>query len=646
MIVLAIEKIKCLRIIGTAEKLGETAETLVESQCFQPDDPLSFHSDIKMFIPVQATNAYGDIMERFYSVIDSENIKCNLTTVPMSGLTDEIAAEIVKLTDKLQDFSDRKYKLSAEIEKCKHTIEQISHFTGLDFPMEKINECRYIKANFGKLPKESFDRMQHYSDNPFVMFFPTSHDDNYYWGLYLAPISDSDDVDRIFSSLYFESSGVLDLNGTPEEFCEEQRKRLPQLEEELGQLNKDLKEYVADNRDKIDLYHSYFTDIERKQLVLSKAVTYNKSFVIVGWVTADKADDICKELQSIDTVECTLTNGKSELKHAPPVKLKNNFFTKGFEYYTEMYGLPGYSELDPTGFVALTYTLLFGIMFGDVGHGLMVMLFGFFMKKKKNPLGRILIPCGISGAVFGLVYGSVFGYEHVLDPLYNQLFGFEEKPISVMEPATTNNIIYIAVGIGMVLVTVAMILNIVVSLRKHDIENGVFGNNGLCGLLFYVSVVAALISNMMFGINIANPVYIICLAVIPLAMVFLKEPLGRLCEGKKNWQPESWGGYCVQNFFELFEVLLSYVTNTMSFLRVGAFVLVHAGMMEVVFTLANMASGVGYVAIVVIGNIFVMALEALLVCIQVLRLEFYEMFGRFYSGNGREFKPVTSLSEQ
>ena len=156
MIVLAIEKIKCLRIIGTAEKLSETAEALVESQSFQPDDPLSFHSDIKMFIPVQANNVYGEIMEKFYSVIDSENIKCNLTTVPKEGLTDEIAEEIVRLTDKLQDFSDRKYKLSAQIEKCKHTIEQISHFTGLDFPMEKINECRYIKANFGKLPKESF----------------------------------------------------------------------------------------------------------------------------------------------------------------------------------------------------------------------------------------------------------------------------------------------------------------------------------------------------------------------------------------------------------------------------------------------------------------------------------------------------------
>lgn len=645
MIVLAIEKIKCLRIIGTAEKLSETAELLVESECFQPDDPMSFHSDIKMFIPVQIQNTYGDISERFYSVLDSENISRSLTAVPKDGLNDDIARDIVTLTDTLQDFSDRKYKLSAEIEKCKHTIEQISHFTGLDFPMEKINECKYIKANFGKLPKESFDRMQHYSDNPFVMFFPTTHDDNYYWGLYLAPISDSDDVDRIFSSLYFESSGVLDLNGTPEEYCEEQKQRLPKLEEELDALNEDFTKYLEKNRDKIDLYHSYFTDIERKQLLLSKAVTYKKSFVMVGWVTEDKADELCKKLKQIDTVECTLTSGKSELKHSPPVKLKNNFFTRGYEYYTEMYGLPRYGEFDPTSFVAITYTLLFGIMFGDVGHGLVVMLFGILMKKKKNPLGGILIPCGISGAVFGLIYGSVFGFEHLLDPLYSKLFGWEEKPISVMEPATINTIIYLAIGIGMALVTVAMILNIVISLKKRDIENGVFGNNGVCGLMFYVSVVAAVVGSIIFGVSIATPAYIICLIAIPLAIIFLKEPLGRLCEGKKNWQPESWGGYCIQNFFELFEVLLSYVTNTMSFLRVGAFVLVHAGMMEVVFTLANMASGVGYIAILVIGNIFVMGLEALLVCIQVLRLEFYEMFGRFYSGDGREFKPVTSLSE-
>ncbi len=642
---MAIAKIKCLRIIGLQEKLYDVAETLVKFQSFQPDDPLNFHSDIKMFIPVQTNNPYGETVEKFNTALESCGVKCEITGISEKEFDENTAHDVDKLSDKLNEFADKKLKLESDIGECERNIEQIGHFLDLNLEIDKINKCRYVKANFGKLPKESFEKMQNYSDNPFVIFFPYSHDDDYYWGLYISPIANSDDVDRIFSGLYFESCGVLDLNGTPEQYYTEQKERLPKLRQELENLKAELDKFIKDNRDDMNYYHSYFTELQKRFDIMAKAVTYNKCFVIVGWVTADKAKKTAKALSKIASVECTLTNGKEELKHSPPVKLKNNFFTRGFEFYTEMYGLPNYSEFDPTTFIAVTYTILFGIMFGDLGHGLMVMLFGIFMKKKKNPLGSILIPCGISGALFGLVYGSVFGFEEALNPLYKALFGLDEKPISVMEPATTNTIIYLAVGIGILLVTLAIILNVIVSFKMNDKENAVFGNNGLAGLVFYTAAVAALVSQMMLGVKLANPLYVALLIAIPLVLIFLKEPLGKLVQGKKDWQPESWGGYCVQNFFELFEVLLSYVTNTMSFLRVGAFVLVHAGMMEVVFTLANMSSGFGYVAIVVIGNIFVMALEALLVCIQVLRLEFYEMFGRFYKGDGRAFKPVTTLAE-
>jgi len=640
---LAIEKIQCLRIIGLKEKLFDVADLLVNTQSFQPDDPLNFHSDIKMFIPVQSVNEYSDTIENFNVAVDSCGIKTELVDVSKKHITASIAEAAGKLADTLNEFYDKQLKLESKISECERNIEQISHFLNLDLEIDKINQCRYIKANFGKLPKESFSKMSDYSDNPFVMFVPCSMDDDYYWGLYLSPIANSGDVDRIFSGLYFESCGVLELSGTPEQYSEEQKKLLPEYRKELENVKAELSSYITENMDKINLYHSLFNELQKKCDVAAKAVTYNNSFVIVGWVSASKAKSVVKKLSKIESVECTVTDGQSELKHSPPVKLKNNFFTKGFEFYTEMYGLPNYSEFDPTTFIAVTYTILFGIMFGDVGHGLMVMLFGFFMQKKKNPLGKILVPCGISGTLFGLVYGSVFGFEEALNPMYKALFGLDEKPISVMAPATTNTIIYLAVGIGILLVSLAIILNIIVSFKMKDKENAVFGNNGLAGLVFYVGVVAALISQMILGVKIANPLYVLFIIAVPLLLIFLKEPLGKLIEGKKEWQPESWGGYCVQNFFELFEVLLSYVTNTMSFLRVGAFVLVHAGMMEVVFTLANMSSGFGYIAIVIIGNIFVMALEALLVCIQVLRLEFYEMFGRFYRGNGREFKPVTTL---
>ena len=642
---MAIARIKCLRVIGLKEQLFDAAEALVAAQCFEPDDPLSFHSDIKMFAPVAAQNPYSEVIESFRAAVASADIRCSAVSVSGRKFNDETLEKVKQTVDSINGFSDRCIRLEDDISRCERGIEQISHFLDLDLEIGKINECKYIKADFGKLPKESFEKLQEYNENPFAMFFPCSSDDDFYWGLYISPVSDSDDVNRIFSSLYFETCGVLELDGTPSEFNAEQQKRLPELRQQLENLKAEFEDYKKTNSDDINYYYSYFIEQQRKYDLMAKAVTYSKSFVIVGWVPEENAKELVETLEKIESIECKLTDGREEMKHSPPVRLRNNVFTKAFSYFTEMYGLPCYNEFDPTAFVAITYTLLFGIMFGDVGHGIIVALFGLFMKKKKNPLGSILIPCGISGALFGAVYGSVFGYEHLLDPVFHALFGFEEKPVEVMAPATTNMIIYAAVGIGMLLVTLAIILNIIVSFRMNDKEEAIFGSNGIAGLLFYVSIAAILVSQLIFGVKLATAPYIICLIVIPLLMIFLKEPLGRLAAGKKEWQPESWGGYCTQSVFELFEYCLSYVTNTMSFLRVGAFVLVHAGMMQVVFTLANMNHGPVYVLIVVIGNIFVIGLEALLVCIQVLRLEFYEMFGRFYRGSGRPFKPVKPLAE-
>lgn len=103
--------------------------------------------------------------------------------------------------------------------------------------------------------------------------------------------------------------------------------------------------------------------------------------------------------------------------------------------------------------------------------------------------------------------------------------------------------------------------------------------------------------------------------------------------------PEKKGMFIVEKFFELFEILLSFITNTMSFIRVGAFALNHVGMMSVVFLLSDMAQG-GSVVVQVLGNLLVIGLEGLIVGIQVLRLEYYEMFSRFFVGDGKEFQNI------
>ena len=104
--------------------------------------------------------------------------------------------------------------------------------------------------------------------------------------------------------------------------------------------------------------------------------------------------------------------------------------------------------------------------------------------------------------------------------------------------------------------------------------------------------------------------------------------------------------YFVQSFFELFEVMLSYLSNTLSFVRIGAFAVSHAAMMEVVLMLAGAeAGGNPNWIVIVLGNAFVCLMEGLIVGIQVLRLEYYEMFSRFYKGNGRAFQPFLKKSK-
>ncbi len=124
----------------------------------------------------------------------------------------------------------------------------------------------------------------------------------------------------------------------------------------------------------------------------------------------------------------------------------------------------------------------------------------------------------------------------------------------------------------------------------------------------------------------------------------MKEPLTNLVTGHGFRASQSWGAYILQNFFEVFEILLSFVTNSMSYLRVGGFVLSHAGMMLVVMTLVKMTGNAGPL-VLVFGNIFVMALEGLVVGIQALRLEYYEMFSRYYTGGGRKYKALTAQAE-
>jgi V/A-type H+-transporting ATPase subunit I len=639
---LAISKIKVISIIGMMNSLDEVIKMAGESQVFHPDNALSFYSDTRGFSPVNEVNLFAEPLEMMKNIASSANFELKIVDISKFNARLESICEFVRyLENELGDLLNRRRRICEEIESSKRSLDGVNHFVGRNFNLSEIKACEYIKVRFGRLPKESYHKLNSYADNDYVLFFPCTKDNTHYFGVYFCPVEKLDVIDRIFSELYFEELDILDSEGVPEKKVVKLKNDINNCQMELVEINRKIDEFLKNQKDSWLKFYTKTFEFKTYFDIKKYVYRYNESFVLVGWLPDNQEQDFKNKLQRIKGVEYSIEDAKNVQGHSPPVCLKNRWFFKPFEFFVDMYGLPSYNEIDPTAFVAITYTILFGIMFGDLGQGAVISIIGYLLWKfKKMALGKILVPCGISSMFFGVVYGSVFGFEHVLDPFYRLVFKLEEKPIEVMNPGIANMILLSAIGIGVLLVLVAMGINVYSSFKRRQLADGIFGQNGVAGLVFYAGLIFGPISQFL-GIKIFMPVYLFFMIILPLICILFEKPLGKLLEKDPDWKPESWGEYFMQSLFEVFEVILSYITNTLSFLRVGAFVLVHAGMMMVFSKLAEMSGGLGCLIFMIMGNIIVIGLEGLLVGIQVLRLEFYEMFIRFFEGQGVAFSPVS-----
>ena len=333
---------------------------------------------------------------------------------------------------------------------------------------------------------------------------------------------------------------------------------------------------------------------------------------------------------------CIVEDNHDNITSRPPTKLKNCKLFKPFEMFVDMYGLPSYNELDPTVLIGLSYSILFGFMFGDVGQGLCLMIGGWLLYHfKKMNLAGILSRCGFCSTIFGFLFGSFFGFEDVIPALW-----LHPKTAMMQVPfvGNLNTVFVVAIGLGRLIILLTMVLNIYNSVKEHNTEKTWFDTNGVAGLVFYGALTVTL-ALYMTGHALPAAIVLVVMFVIPLLVIFCKEPLTALVEKKSHLIEDSKVMFFVQGFFELFEVCLSYFSNTLSFVRVGAFAVSHAAMMEVVLMLAGVEAGNPSWAVVVLGNLFVCGMEGLIVGIQVLRLEYYELFSRFYRGTGRAFRP-------
>lgn len=476
---------------------------------------------------------------------------------------------------------------------------------------ERMHACQYLNFGFGRLPRESYKKLSMYKDEIFVHHH-VHETPQYVWMLYVTSDSYVDKVRKIFKDLYFEPIDI------------------PMI---------DVKKQLEHYKDQIDDIYAFCNEENSVHELYPYIAEINEKYLLSGFVKADEVDHykaIFKDFPS--TIEVKDPSEVPDLEC--PTLLKNNWFAKPFEMFLGMYGVPKYTDFDPTGFMAFTYCLLFGIMFGDLGQGLVLFILGLVFEKKGQIFG-IINRCGITSMIFGFLFGSVFGYEELLNPVHQSLFGVREKLFDVMAQSSTMVLLIGAVAIGAVLILTTQCMNIVNRFKHHQLGDAIFSQNGIAGLVFYGGIVFAIVATMLLGWNVLNPVYLGIFIVLPVISFVMKEPLSNAVEHKTVKPEEGWGGYIAQSIFELIDVLLTFVTNSMSYLRVGGFVLSHAGMMLVVMTLVEMTGKAG-VAVLIFGNIFVMVLEGLIVGIQTLRLEYYEMFSRYYDAGGVQFNALSA----
>ncbi len=628
-----------VNIAGLTKDLDTVIVKLSDCGCFHMESASKIAGKKSGFTTLREDNPYKPLLKQLNEISVQSGRKFrsdDFSDVENESLS-KLGQYIMDVRKKLDDIKTSEKLAGEKLSVHEQAKYQVDHLKGMTVDFQQIFSCEYIKVRLGRLPADSFEKLEYYDDKPFY-FAHFSVEKDYYWGMYFVPASYSEEVDEIFDSLYFERTHIPDfVKGNSSEASDELNKMVEEDKKLIADCKKQYEEYLDKEEEKLGKIFSRLKYQHDNFDLRNRAAIVNDKFYIVGFIPKSEADRFMSLFDGLESVSVVLQPADSNGKLDPPIKLKNNKFSQPFSMFVEMYGLPSYNGINPTAFVAVTYTLLFGIMFGDLGQGLVLAVAGALLWKfKKFALGPILTRIGISGAIFGLIYGSVFGYEELLDPVYEAL-GITFLPFKVMKNVTT--ILIGAIVLGVLIMFISILINIVTGIKNKKLEEALFGNNGIAGLVFFGSILVGAVAEL-FGVHIMNTAYVIVLIILPLIAMFMREPLSYWVKGKKYHMEGGIGDFIASNFFEVFEFLLGYATNTLSFIRIGGFVLSHASMMLVVMALSEQVSAAASPIVVILGNAFVMGIEGLLVGIQTLRLEFYEIFSRFYSGDGKPFEPV------
>jgi V/A-type H+/Na+-transporting ATPase subunit I len=529
--------------------------------------------------------------------------------------------------------------------------DQMSPYRGVDIPLSGRDEFSFLHFVTGSLPTQNLGRLEkEIGDN--VALLPLAEQKGQQSILAMTTRQSWPALEKMLEQAGFQHEILPVTEGaTVDGLSEETVREQEQVAAELEQATAGLKSMAVEFALPLVGIEA-FADRERQLLSATQKFPRTETAVLItGWVPAGEAIVVEKRIGEI-------TSGRYILQTRPPqmsadkevpVLLKHSRLIRPFEMLVSTYGLPDYRELEPTIFVALSYIVMFGVMFGDAGHGMVLAVCGLialFAGRSRNArdLGVLLLSGGVSSIVFGVVYGSYFGIEML------KKYAFWHDPLE----GDPMQLMYGAIGIGIVMISLGLILNIINRFQRGDVIGGFLDKFGLAGLLFYWGTLVLLTNGAAirsWGLTGAS---LILFIVVPVLGWSLKEPIEHLLSREAGEKSGTSGGLVsalMESCVGAFEAVLSYLANTISFVRLAAYAMSHAALLFAAFMLAAQVrefphgGSLWSLLVIILGNIIAIILEGVIASVQALRLEYYEFFGKFFSGSGQPFEPFRLASD-
>jgi len=625
MIRLRPERMRHITLYLVRESVPDVSLHLARFGWFNPIAPNPEAEVLPPHPDSEYQNTYARARKRLDKILHFTDLSVRGETGPIEQMLG--LAELQQLDNRLgelwQDCSrleEQQRKVFEEIRHTRQLQNTLQEYRALNIDLGRLQQPHsFLDIRLGTVPLSEVNKLRDaLSLNDYLLTL-FRYQENQAHVVITGDKEQAGNIARVLEAASFRTTPLpAEFHDYPERLQQQLGTTLDELQQQQQQLENSVRQTAQENSEFLEQAQAHLNIAEAYAELSGQLAASGALGSLQGWVPRARLAGLRRTLAEIlgDRFALEIRPPRLDERSRVPSYTEHAAYLRPFASLVKNYGVPRYGEFDPTWLFALSYILMFGMMFGDIGHGLVIMLGSFLLRGTLASYRPFFVAIGLSSTLFGFVYGSLFGFEEIIpawwmSPLHD--------PVLMLSVA-------LGWGIGFIM------LMVLLSIRNHwidgDYQMALFGGHGVAGLLLYGGLLLLAWQGFSHGEVSAAGLWLAGVSLLAiLAHAWVSSSSSR-------------GERTLVILIEALETVIGYFSNTLSFLRVAAFSINHVALIVAVFTVANMFDSTGQWITIVLGNLFVLILEGAIVAIQVLRLEYYEGFSRFYRGDGLAFRPL------